>query len=123
MSDEYDVSDHLPQQIEFFLNGLSSGNVEVLETTKNNIMDIFRNMDEDNVVLSIEDWDKKKQDKVKDIWEKALESVKTVAQTKNKEELFIDIEEIKKDVADALYSLEREYWNSIRSLLLKNAMK
>jgi len=123
MTDEYDISDHLPQQIEYFLNGLSSGNIEVLETTKNNIMDIFRNMDEDGVVLSIESWDKKKNDKIKDIWEKALESIKTVAETKNKEELFIDIDEIKKDVAIALNTLENEYWNSIRALLLKNVTK
>lgn len=123
MSDEYDIKDHLPQQMEIFLNGLSSGNIEILETVKDNIMDIYRNINEDKIIMSIETWDKKKQDKIQEIWNKALESVKTIAETKNKEELFIDIDEIKNDVLASLNSLERNYWNSIRSLLLKNMVE
>lgn len=118
--EKYDLRMHLGQQLEFFLNGYTSGNLDVLERAKRTIMDLYKNMDDDDVIGAIEAWDKEKQSEITKLWDKARESIKTIATTKKGEELFIDIDEIKKDVLVALNELEVEYLDSIRDLLLKN---
>lgn len=120
---EYDIKEHLGQQVEYFLNGFTGGDVGVMERAKNTILDIYKNMDDNSIVLSISDWDKKKQLEINKLWDKALEGIKTIAESKDKEELFVDIEEIRNDVIQALNQLEVDYWDSIRKLLLKNVSK
>lgn len=120
---EYDVKEHLGQQVEFFLNGFTGGDVGVMTRAKNTILDIYKNVDDNSIVLSVEDWDRKKQAEIDKLWKKALDAIKTLAESKDKEDIFIDIEEIRNDVLQALNQLEVDYWDSIRKLLLKNVSK
>jgi len=117
---EYDIKAHLGQQIENFLNAFANADVQAMERTKQNIVDIFSKSDNELVISSITDWDKKRQDEVQKVWTKASGALKTIAETKKNEQLFIDVDEIKNDVVGALNELEGDYWSSIRGLFLKS---
>lgn len=117
---EYDIKTHLGQQIENFLNAFAGADVQAMERIKKTIMDIYKNTDDVSILLAVQNWDKKRQDEVGKIWMKAKEGLKTIASTKNNEELFIDVDEIKNDIIKALNMLESEYWDSIRGLFLKS---
>jgi len=114
---EYDKKIHLAQQIEFFLNGFASGDSVALERVLSNIKDI---LDDTDVAKKIDLIDKNKANKINDIKQKAVESLKTLVETKNSDELFIDIEEIFRDTETALNTLEIDYWEKIREYILKS---
>lgn len=117
---EYDIKNHLGQQIENFLNAFAGADVPAMERIKGTIMDIYNQVDDGTVVMSIRSWDKKKQEEIQRIWAKAQESLKTIATAKNNEKLFIDIDEMKNDAVKALNEIESSYWTSIRGLFLKS---
>jgi len=116
----YDVSVHLGQQMENFLNAYASGDVEAMERTKSNIKDIMKNTGMKNIIDNIEQWDNKKNEEIVKIIAKARDALKEIASKEAKDDIFIDIEEIKKDTVEALSTLEGEYWDSIKNLILKS---
>lgn len=117
---EYDIKNHLGQQIENFLNAFAGADVAAMERIKRTIMDIYHNTDDGSIVISIKEWDKRKQDEIQKLWDKASESLRTIATTKKKEELFIDVDEMKNDIVRSLNELESDYWESVRGLFLKS---
>jgi len=116
----YDISVHIGQQVENLLNGYAAGDAGAMERAKNNLLDIFKNEGKQSIVEAIEKWDKDKQTEIGKIWQKANESIRTMAVSKKDEGMFIDIKEIEGDVIRGLNELEAEYWDSIRNLFLKN---
>jgi len=116
----YDISVHLGQQMENFLNAYAAGEVEAMERTKSNIKDIMKNSDMKDVLDNIDKWDNKKNSEITKIIKKAREALKEIASDENKKDIFIDVEEIKNDTIEALSTLEGEYWDSIRNLILKS---
>ena len=116
----YDIKIHLGQQMENFLTAFANADVVAMERIKGIIMDIFKNTDEESILLSVHNWDKKRQDEIQKVWNKALETVKTIAGAKKNEELLIDLDVMKRDTVQALNELENDYWVSIRGLFLKN---
>jgi hypothetical protein len=118
---EYDIKTHLGQQIENFLNAYAGADAAAMERIKRTIIDIYKNTPDDgNLIISIRGYDKRKQDELDKIKNKALDAMKTITQAKNLDELFIDLEEIKNDTIRALNLLETDYWDSLRGLFLKN---
>lgn len=120
---EYDIKNHLAQQIENFLNAFAGADVQAMERIKRNILDIYKNSDSLEVVTNINGWDKKKQENITKLYQKAQESIKTLLETKNSEELFIDLDEIRNDLVNSFNELESDYWEGMRSLFLKTLEK
>ena len=116
----YEINVHIGQQIENFLNGYAAADAGAMERVKNNLMDIYKNSDDIDVVTAIKEWDNKKKIEITKIWTKANEAIRTMTVAKKDEAMFIDIKEIETDVIQALNMLEGEYWDSIRSLVLKS---
>lgn len=114
----YDIEGHIAQQIENFLNGYGAADIGMMERSKSSFKAIMETAKKENVVGSFDKWDKKKLEEMDKIWKKATEAIKLITVTKKGEELFVDIEEIKQDLANAFNLLEGEYWDSIRNLML-----
>jgi len=114
----YDVEGHVAQQIENFLNGYGAGDIGIMERSKSNFKAIMETAKKDKIVGSLNTWDKKKLDEMERIWKKATDALKTITVSKKDEPLFVDIEEIKQDLANSFNLLEGEYWDSIRGLML-----
>ena len=114
----YDINIHLPQQIENFLNIIASPKPDVnqLERIKQNIINLI---DDSDFQVDMNSFEKTRQSKTKELINKAIESVKTIASSKNTEELFIDIDEIRNDVTNALNVVESDYWTNIESYMIK----
>ena len=115
---EYDIETHVAQQIENFLNGYNAADIGTMERSKSNFKAIMKEAKKDKVIDSFNTWDKKKLDEMERIWKKATEAIKLITVTKKGEELFVDVEEIKQDLANSFNLLEGEYWDSIRGLML-----
>jgi len=112
----YDKKMHLPQQIEFFLNGFASGDRVALERVLSNIKDLLKDTD---LVKRIGIIDKNMENKIDNVKDKAIESLKTLLESKNTDDLFIDVNEIFKDTQDALNEIDADYWEKIREYVLK----
>lgn len=114
----YDVEGHVAQQIENFLNGYDAADIGMMERSKSSFKAIMETAKKNKVTDNMDSWDKKKLEEIDKIWKKATEALKLITTTKKGEELFVDIEEIKQDLASAFNVLEGEYWDSIRGLML-----
>ena len=116
----YDINIHIGQQIENFLNSYAAADAGAMERVKKNLLDIYKNNNDIDIVTAIKEWDTKKKTEIEKIWTKANEAIRTMAVAKKDEKMFIDIKEIETDVIQALNMLEGEYWDSIRQLFLKS---
>lgn len=120
MTMEYDITMHLGSQIENFLNSYDAADVETMIRITENYRDICKNSGLQKIVTQLDEWDKYRQTEITNTWKKARQGLETLLQTKNGEELFLDLEEIKNDVITSLNKLEKEYWDSIRGLMLRS---
>ena len=113
----YEISIHIPQQIENFMNIMATPQPDVgqLERIKNNILNLIP---DDTFHKDIMDYENRRKTKIKQLIDKAIQSIKTLVQTKNTQELFIDIDEIRKDVAEALSTVESDYWTKIEQYMI-----
>jgi len=116
----YDVKVHLGQQVENFLNGYAAGDKAILQRSITNISSIFEETGDASFKTAMEKMDKTRKDELQKIWNKAKDAMKLLADTKEGDAIFIDVEEIKQDVVDSLAKLETNYWDSIRGLLLRH---
>ena len=122
----YDTNIHLMSQVELFLNFYSSGDVGGLIRCCDVIKDIFEKEGVVSLKENIENWDKQKEleklklvkGSVKKILDKADMAYKTISEADEGESLFIDVQEIQKDLMESLGLLEREYWDSVRKDIL-----
>ena len=122
----YDTNVHLMSQVELFLNFYSSGDVGGLIRCCDVIKDIFEKEGVVSLKKNIESWDKQKElekfklvkGSIKKILDKADMAYKTISEAEDGESLFIDVQEIQKDLMDSLGLLERDYWDSVRKDIL-----
>ena len=117
----YDIEVHIGQQVENFLNSYAAADAGAMERVKNNLLDIYKTNNDIDLVTAIKEWDTKKKAEIAKIWTKANEAIKVMAIAKKDEQMFLDIKKIETDLIQALNTLEGEYWDSIRGLILKNA--
>jgi len=120
MKEAYDITIHLAGQIENFLNSYNAADIAAMSRVKENFKDICKNSELKTIVKQIEEWDKNKNTEINKIYKKAQTAIKTIMETKNGEELFIDLEEIKNDIVNNLNQLEKQYWDHIRNLMLES---
>lgn len=120
MSEGYDITIHLGSQIENFLNSYDQADVETMVRVTDNFKDICKNAGLPQLVKQLDEWETYRKGEISKTWKKARQSLETLLTAKNGEELFIDMEEIKNDVVTGLNKLEKEYWDSIRGLMLRS---
>jgi len=122
----YDTNVHLMSQVELFLNFYSSGDVGGLIRCCDVIKDILEKEGVNDLKKNVESWDKQKEleklkivkGSIKKILDKADMAYKTISEAEDGESLFIDVQEIQKDLMDSLGLLERDYWDSVRKDIL-----
>ena len=120
MNDGYDITVHIGQQIENFLNSYDSADVETMIRVTDNFKDICKNSGLVQLVKQLDEWESYRKGEISKTWKKARQSLETLLGAKEGEELFIDIDEIKNDVIQGLNKLDKEYWDSIRGLMLRS---
>lgn len=116
---EYDISVHIGQQIENFLNGYAAGDVGIMERTKSNMKELLDKSGLKQIVETLDKWDIEKPKELEKIIKKAKDALKVIAEN-NDSDLFIDLEEIKQDTINAINELEGKYWNRVRELILES---
>lgn len=116
---EYDISVHIGQQIENFLNGYAAGDVGIMERTKSNMKELLDKSGLKQIVETLDKWDIEKPKELEKIIKKAKDALKAVTEN-NDNDLFIDLEEIKQDTINAINELEGKYWNRVRELILES---
>ena len=122
----YDTNVHLMSQVELFLNFYSSGDVGGLIRCCDVIKDILEKEGVNDLKKNVESWDKQKEleklklvkGSIKKILDKADMAYKTIVEAEDGESLFIDVQEIQKDLMESLGVLERDYWDSVRKDIL-----
>ena len=111
VDESYDIKIHLPQQMENFFQSFATGDLDALNRSFGNICSIIK---DPGFQKDVKEYDSNKQKQSKMLLDKAREAVKTAVETKNMEELYIDLDEIKNDLNMALSNLEGEYWEVMR---------
>ena len=120
----YDIKTHLGQQMENFLNAFAGADVEGMLRIKETIIDIFKNSEEhENIVSTVEGWDKEKIKEIEKILSTVKEAGNQINDVKNIDEYFVMLENMRNIVTRQLGELEGEYWSRLRSYLLKNVDK
>jgi len=110
----YDKEVHIPQLVEMFVQDFRAGDIEKLQNDKTLLLKLIDHPEFKNFIGSCETIrDKKTQE----LFKKAQEAVKILLETKNPEELFVDLAEIQNDLSGSLMGVERDYWETIFSKL------
>lgn len=111
---KYDVSGHLPSQIDGLIQGFQKADIPLMERSLDNI----RNLVKDSKLKdALDGYKNARLDKVAELEKKALDAAKTIRESKTFSDLYIDLEEIKNDLLAALEQMEREYWNTVKELI------
>jgi hypothetical protein len=71
----------------------------------------------DQILKDLGDYSKQRLDKLNGLMVKALDAAKTILGTKDFNELYIDVQEIGKDLTLAMDSVEKDYWNHIKDYI------
>ena len=107
----YDVSMHIPSQIEALIQSFQKADIPGMERSLDNIKTLVKDKKFKQI---LSDYETNKKTKIDEILFKSLQAAKTIAEAKTFSDLYIDVEEIKNDCMAALEALEREYWNDIK---------
>jgi len=107
---DYNVGMHIPQLLECFVQDFRAGDINKLKNDKTILMKLIQDKKYHNMITSCDNNRKTKYDQ---LVKKAIESLKTIQETTKPEELFIDINEIVKDLGEALDEAEGDYWETI----------
>jgi len=111
---KYDISMHLPSQIEGLMNAFQKADVPFLERSFNNIKNLIK---DEKFQSDIKDYQDRRMKKIEELSKKALDAAKTINEAKSFSELYIDIEEIKNDLVSSIESVEQEYWDHIKEYI------
>jgi hypothetical protein len=111
---KYDVSNHIPTQIELMLVSFQKADVAGLERALDNMRNIVKDK---RFHAALDDYNKERIDKINALNTKALDAAKTIVSAKNFSELYIDVEEIKNDLVSTLDGIEKDYWNHVKDYI------
>ena len=118
---EYDITIHLGQQIENFLNSYSGADVEAMVLVTSNFKDICKNSELLQIAKQFDEWKQYRQNESDKIAkENAQKTAEKLLKIKNIDEYMITLEEAKQTPIEPLNKLEKEYWASIRGLMLRS---
>jgi len=116
----YDKKMHIAQQVENFMNSFAQGDSGSLDRCLSNLKEII---DSDILEEGILMADRTKKQELDKLWVKAREAIKTASENDDKGKVFIDIQEIQKDLSESLNLLEMDYWETIRRYIIENLDK
>ena len=108
---KYDVSAHVPSQVEALINSYQKADVPGMERAIDNINNLIKDKKfKDN----LNKYKQERQQKIMDITKKALEGLKEILKEEDTSTIFIDVEEIRKDMYTLLEENEKGYWNALK---------
>ena len=111
---KYDVSMHLPAQIEGMMNSFQKADIASLERSLSNIINLIK---DEKFHRDIKDYQKKRMEKIEELSKKALDATKTIKESKSFSELYVDIDEIKNDLVSSIEVVELDYWDHIKEYI------
>ena len=119
MSEEYDIKIYLYEQLSIFLNAYTSAKIETMTYATDNFKDICKNSGLLQVVKQLDEWKSYQEaEATKIIKENAQKTVEKMLQAKNIDEYALALQFAQETITPLLYKLEKEYWDSIRGLML-----
>jgi DNA repair ATPase RecN len=113
---KYDIGMHIPTQVEALLIAYQKNPVDLagmeraLENIKNLVKDSKFHKD-------LNDYSKKRLDQLNQMSKKAFDAAKTIASAKDFNEIYIDVQEIGKDLSLAVDNVEKDFWNHIKDYI------
>jgi flagellar hook-basal body complex protein FliE len=108
---EYDVKMHLPNQIEQFLNGLTSGDERVINITIGNIKEL---VDDDGFGKKLDNYQKSLDTQLKDIDKNCLQMIKNNAEVKTLDDAVVIINKAKVEAVEVY----NEFLAIVKSFIL-----
>ena len=108
---KYDVSMHLPSQVEGLMLAFQKADVPFLERCLNNIVNLVK---DDKFQKDIKEYQERRMKKIEELTSKALDAARTVKDAKSFSELYVDVEEIKNDLVSSIDLVEQDYWDHIK---------
>lgn len=108
---EYDVKMHLPNQIEQFLNGLTSGDERVINITIGNIKEL---VDDDGFGKKLDNYQKSLDTQLKDIDKNCLQMIKNNAEVKTLDDAVVIINKAKVEAVE----IYNEFLAIVKSFIL-----
>lgn len=113
---KYDISMHIPTQVEALLVAYQKNPVDIMGMER--ALDNIKNLVKDSKFhKDIGDYQKKRLEGLEQLAKKAFDAAKTIQKAKNFNELYIDVQEIGKDLTMAMDSIEKDYWNHIKDYI------
>ena len=112
---EYDINIHLPSQVENFMNAFAKGDSVGLERIKKNIMVLIPN---GSFHKDVSDYELKRHERINELMNKAIESVKNKATTVKGEKAIVDIQMVLKQLEMDLNGVEGDYWSTINEYMI-----
>jgi hypothetical protein len=113
---KYDVGMHIPTQVEALMIAYQKTPVDVpaMERALDNLKNLIKDK---KFTKDLDDYSKKRLNQITELTGKALDAAKTIAGAKSFNEIYIDVQEIGKDLTMAMDSIEKDYWNHIKDYI------
>jgi len=102
---KYDVSMHIPTQVEGLMIAFQKADVPGLERSLENIKNLIKDNKFHN---DIKEYEMQRIKKIEGLGKKALEAAKTISEAKSFSELYVDVEELKNDFMSSLELVEKD---------------
>jgi hypothetical protein len=111
---KYDVSGHMPSQVEALINSYQRADVPGMERAIDNINNLIKDKKfKDN----LKKYDIERHEKITEITKKALEGLREILKEEDTSTIFIDVDEIRKDMFNLLEETEKGYWNAVKEYI------
>jgi len=107
---EYDISIHLPQQVENFNQAYAQGDPEALERIKQNIM---RLIPDGGFHKDMMEYEATRKKRIEQLMDDAIKTIRNTTENASGEKTLLSINDTQKQLGDALNSVESEYWDTI----------
>jgi hypothetical protein len=111
---KYDIGMHIPTQVEALMVAFSKADVPAMERSLDNLKNLVKDK---KFLKDLDDYNKKRFSQLDALNKKADDAVKTILSTKKFNELYVDVQEMAKDLTLAMDDIVKDYWNHIKDYI------
>ena len=111
---KYDIGMHIPTQVEGLMIAFQKADVLAMERSLDNLKNLVKDK---KFLKDLNDYQKKKIEQINQLTVKALDAAKTIVGAKSFNEIYIDVQEMGKDLTMAMDIIEKDYWNHIKDYI------